>query len=70
MKPVSKRFAAVAVAALAAGTITACGSSGSSAPSASSSGKPVSGGTLNMVSAGDFDHVRHAVRLLHTVVPA
>ena len=54
MKPVSKRFAAVAVAALAAGTITACGSSGSTA---SSSGKPVSGGTLNFVSAGDFDHV-------------
>ena len=57
MKPVSKRFAAVAVAALAAGTITACGSSGTTSPSSSSSGKPVSGGTLNFVSAGDFDHV-------------
>jgi peptide/nickel transport system substrate-binding protein len=57
MRSVSRRFAAVAVAALAAGTITACGSSGGTSPSSSSSGKPVSGGTLNFVSAGDFDHV-------------
>ena len=55
MKPVSKRFAALAVAALAAGMVTACTSSSGS--TASSGGTPVSGGTLNFVAAGDVDHL-------------
>ena len=58
MTPVPKRFAALAIAALAAGTLAACGgSSGNSSSSSSSSGKPVSGGTLNYVAAGDVDHL-------------
>ena len=58
MKPVPKRFAALAIAALAAGTVTACGSSNNGgSPSSSTSGKPVMGGTLNFVAAGDFDHI-------------
>jgi peptide/nickel transport system substrate-binding protein len=58
MTPVPKRLAALAVAAVAAGTLAACGgSSGSSSSSSSSSGKPVKGGTLNFVSAGDVDHL-------------
>src|SRR5215469_16769107 len=56
MTPVPKRFAALAIAALAAGTLAACGSSGNSS-SSSNSGKPVSGGTLNFVAAGDVDHL-------------
>jgi peptide/nickel transport system substrate-binding protein len=58
MTPVPKRLAALAVAAVAAGTLAACGgSSGSSSSSSSNSGKPVKGGTLNFVSAGDVDHL-------------
>jgi peptide/nickel transport system substrate-binding protein len=60
MTPVPKRFAALAIAALAAGTLAACGGSsgnGSSSGSTSSSGTPVKGGTLNFVSAGDVDHL-------------
>jgi peptide/nickel transport system substrate-binding protein len=58
MTPVPKRFAALAIAALAAGTLAACGgSSGNSSSSSSSGGKPVSGGTLNYVAAGDVDHL-------------
>jgi peptide/nickel transport system substrate-binding protein len=57
MKPVRKRFAALAIAALAAGTVAACGSSGGTSPSSTSSGTPTSGGTLRFVAAGDFDHV-------------
>jgi peptide/nickel transport system substrate-binding protein len=58
MKPVPKRFAALAVAALAAGTLAACGnSSNNSGGGGTSAGKPVMGGTLNMVASGDFDHV-------------
>ena len=54
-KPVSKRFAALAVAALAAGMVTACTSSSGS--TASNGGTPVSGGTLSFVAAGDVDHL-------------
>src|SRR5215472_6481362 len=59
MRPASRSFAALAIAALAAGTLAACGgSSGTNGSSSSStSGKPVSGGTLNFVSAGDVDHL-------------
>src|SRR5215472_15586658 len=59
MTPVPKRFAALAIAALAAGTLAACGGSsgGGGSSSTSTSGKPVSGGTLNFVSAGDVDHL-------------
>jgi peptide/nickel transport system substrate-binding protein len=59
MTPVPKRFAALAIAAMAAGTLAACGGSSgnSSSSSSSNSGKPVSGGTLNFVSAGDVDHL-------------
>jgi peptide/nickel transport system substrate-binding protein len=59
MTPVPKRFAALAIAALAAGTVAACGgSSGGNGSSSSSNGsKPVSGGTLNFVAAGDVDHL-------------
>jgi peptide/nickel transport system substrate-binding protein len=59
MRPASRNFAALAIAALAAGTLAACGgSSGSNGSSSSStSGNPVSGGTLNFVSAGDVDHL-------------
>jgi len=56
MKPVPKRFAALAIAALAAGTVTACGSSSSGGSNSSASAKPVKGGTLEFVSAGDVDH--------------
>src|ERR1700735_5145939 len=56
MKPLPKRFAALAIAALAASTVTACGSS-SNTGAGSTGGKPVHGGTLEFVSAGDFDHV-------------
>jgi peptide/nickel transport system substrate-binding protein len=52
-----KRIAALAVAALAAGTAAACGGSAGSGPSTAASSKPVSGGTLRFVSASDFDHV-------------
>jgi peptide/nickel transport system substrate-binding protein len=54
-KPVSKRFAALAVAVLATGMVTACTSSSGS--TASNGGTPVSGGTLNFVAAGDVDHL-------------
>jgi peptide/nickel transport system substrate-binding protein len=60
MTPVPKRFAALAIAALAAGTLAACGGSSgnsSNSSSASNSGTPVKGGTLNFVSAGDVDHL-------------
>ena len=58
MTPVPKRFAALAIAALAAGTLAACGgSSGNSSSSSSSGGKPVSGGTLNYSAASDVDHL-------------
>jgi peptide/nickel transport system substrate-binding protein len=60
MKPVPKGFAALAIAAAAAVTVAACGSSnngGSSTGGSNAGGTPVKGGTLNFVSAGDFDHV-------------
>ena len=54
-----KRLAALAVAVLAAvGGLAACGKSSSSGNSNSAtSGKPVSGGTLNIVAAGGPDHL-------------
>lgn len=60
MTPVPKRFAALAIAAVAAGTLAACGgSSGNSSSSgtSSNSSKPVMGGTLNFAAAGDVDHL-------------
>lgn len=60
MRAIPARFTALAVAVLAAGALAACG--GSSSPSSSSSsgtssGKPVYGGTLNIVAAGGPDHI-------------
>jgi peptide/nickel transport system substrate-binding protein len=57
MKPVPRRYAALAIAALAAGTITACGGSTGGGSTSATGGAPVSGGTLKFVAAGDFDHV-------------
>ena len=58
MISVTKRIAALAAAALAAGTLAACGgSSGGGSSGSNASGTPVKGGTLNMVSAGDVDHL-------------
>ena len=63
MTRVSKRVAVLAVAATAAAMgLAACSSSSSSgsaagAPSASSTAKPVSGGTLNIVAASGPDHI-------------
>src|ERR1700727_2914567 len=51
-----KRFAALAVVALAAGGLAACGGSSRSGSSATS-GKPVSGGTLRIVAASGPDHI-------------
>ena len=54
------RVAAMAVAILAAAPLAACSSTSSStsgASSASSAGKPVLGGTLRFLAAGDFDHI-------------
>jgi peptide/nickel transport system substrate-binding protein len=59
MKPVQRRIGALAVILLAASTVAACGksagSSGTSTDAASS--KPVYGGTLRFISAGDVDHL-------------
>jgi peptide/nickel transport system substrate-binding protein len=60
MRAIPARFTALAVAILAAGALAACG--GSSSPSSnpnsgSSPGKPVYGGTLNIVAAGGVDHI-------------
>ncbi|HEY3957694.1 MAG TPA: ABC transporter substrate-binding protein [Streptosporangiaceae bacterium] len=58
MISVPKRITALAAAALAAGTLAACGgSSGGGSGGSNSSGSPVKGGTLNMVAAGDVDHL-------------
>ncbi|HEY3734589.1 MAG TPA: ABC transporter substrate-binding protein [Streptosporangiaceae bacterium] len=58
MNPVPKCFAALALAALAAGTLAACGSSTSGGGNPSpGSGKPAYGGTLNLVASGDVDHL-------------
>ncbi|HEY3978063.1 MAG TPA: ABC transporter substrate-binding protein [Streptosporangiaceae bacterium] len=51
-----KRYAALAVVALAAGGLAACGGSSSNGSSASS-GTPVSGGTLRIVAASGPDHI-------------
>ncbi|HEY6481629.1 MAG TPA: ABC transporter substrate-binding protein [Streptosporangiaceae bacterium] len=52
-----KRYAALAVVALAAGGLAACGGSSSSGTSPASSGTPVSGGTLRIVAASGPDHI-------------
>jgi peptide/nickel transport system substrate-binding protein len=52
-----KRIAALAVVTLAAGTAAACGGSAGGGAAAPGSSKPVSGGTLRFVSAGDVDHI-------------
>jgi peptide/nickel transport system substrate-binding protein len=62
MPRASKRVATLAVLAIAAGGLAACSSTsstGSSTPNASSttSQKPVSGGTLNIVAASGPDHI-------------
>jgi peptide/nickel transport system substrate-binding protein len=51
-----KRFAALAVVALAAGGLAACGGSSSNS-STGNGGKPVSGGTLRIVAAAGPDHI-------------
>jgi peptide/nickel transport system substrate-binding protein len=56
MKPVPKRLAALTVVALAATGLAACGKSSNSTPTASSTSKPVVGGTLNIVAASGQDH--------------
>jgi peptide/nickel transport system substrate-binding protein len=58
MRSAWRRFAALAAAALAAGTVAACsGSPGGGSPGGGNGGTPVKGGTLNMVAAGDVDHM-------------
>ena len=58
MTSASKRFAALSAAVLAAAGLAACSSSSSpSTSSSSSSGKPVYGGTLNIVAAAGPEHL-------------
>jgi peptide/nickel transport system substrate-binding protein len=62
MRSASKRVAAVAVLAIAAGGLAACSSTSSStgsttAPTQASSVKPQFGGTLNVVAASGPDHI-------------
>ena len=58
MRPRSIRLAAATAAVLAVRSLAACSSSAkTTTPSASSAGKPVSGGTLRLVASGDFDHM-------------
>jgi peptide/nickel transport system substrate-binding protein len=52
-----KCFAGLAAAALAASALAACSSSSTSSSATSSSSKPVSGGTLHIVSASGPDHI-------------
>jgi len=52
-----KRFAGLAAAVLAAAGLAACSSSSSPSASSTSAGKPVSGGTLHIVSAAGPDHI-------------
>ena len=52
-----KCFAGLAAAALATSALAACSSSSTSSSSTSSSSKPVSGGTLHIVSASGPDHI-------------
>src|SRR6266487_3987843 len=56
MLTVSKRWTALAAAALIAAGLAACENSSSSGTS-SSSGKPVHGGTLRMIADGGPDHL-------------
>jgi peptide/nickel transport system substrate-binding protein len=55
MRRLPKLYAAVAVAAVAALGLAACG--GGSTSTTSSSGTPVRGGTLRLVAASGFDHL-------------
>jgi peptide/nickel transport system substrate-binding protein len=58
MRRVPRPIAALAAVALAASTVAACGSSTGNGPgSTTAGGKPVSGGTLTFVGAGDVDHL-------------
>ncbi|HEY1919159.1 MAG TPA: ABC transporter substrate-binding protein [Streptosporangiaceae bacterium] len=59
MKPVQRRIGALAVILLAASTVAACGKSanGSGTSTDAASSKPVDGGTLRFISAGDVDHL-------------
>ncbi len=57
MRPRYMRLAAVTAAVLAAGLLAACGSSAKTTTAPPSAAKPVYGGTLRFVSAGDFDHI-------------
>jgi peptide/nickel transport system substrate-binding protein len=52
-----KRIAALAVVALAATTLAACGKSSTTGGTSANSGTPVKGGTLNIVAAGGPDHL-------------
>jgi peptide/nickel transport system substrate-binding protein len=56
MKPVPKRLAALAVVAMAASGLAACGKSSGTSTGSSSSSKPAYGGTLNIVAASGQDH--------------
>jgi peptide/nickel transport system substrate-binding protein len=56
MKPVPKRLAALAVVALAATGLAACGKSSSTSSSGGNSSAPTTGGTLNIVAASGQDH--------------
>lgn len=56
MKPVPKRLAALTVVALAATGLAACGNSSNTTATATSTNKPVYGGTLNIVAASGQDH--------------
>jgi peptide/nickel transport system substrate-binding protein len=57
MKPVPKRLAALAVVAVAATGLAACGKSSGNSTGSSSSNKPAYGGTLNVVAASGQDHL-------------
>ena len=57
MKPVPKRLAALAVVAVAATGLAACGKSSGNSTGSSGSHKPAFGGTLNVVAASGQDHL-------------
>jgi len=57
MRPQPKRLVALAAALLTAAGLAACSSSSSGSSSSASSGKPVYGGTLNVVAASGPDHI-------------
>ena len=57
MKPVSKRLAALAVLAVAATGLAACGKSSGTTAGPPSPSKPAYGGTLNLAAASGQDHL-------------